>query len=108
MLGRPSSSRSREQPRNPASRGDTRAFVDCVGTAWTVTEVQPLVDVSTRWMLQPHPERRGGWLLFESDEGERRRLAPFPADWRTISDFELERWCMRALGRAADRRRRDD
>ena len=108
MLGRPSPTWSLERAQGPASRGDTRAFTDCVGTGWTVTEVQPLVDVATTWLLQPYPERRGGWLLFESDEGERRRLAPFPADWREISDFELERWCMRALARPGESRRQDD
>lgn len=40
--------------------------------------------------------RRGGWLVFESSEGEKRRLAPYPPDWRTMSAFEIERWCMRA------------
>lgn len=108
MLGRPSPSWTLETAKGPASRGESRAFIDCVGTSWTVTEVQPLLDLSTTWLLQPHPERRGGWLLFESDEGERRRLAPFPSDWRTISDFELERWCMRALERPDELRRRDD
>ena len=108
MHGGPSPSWSPERALVAASRGDTRAFIDCVGTGWTVTEVRPLVDLSSTWLLQPHPERRSGWLLFESDEGERRRLAPFPADWRAITDFELERWCMRALARPGERRRHDD
>jgi hypothetical protein len=103
--------------RTPVSHGLTResaeqaprVLVDCVGTEWAVTEVRPLIDVSTAGLFQPHPERRQGWLLFESTDGERRRLAPYPTDWRTVSDFELERWCMRALraGPGESRRRRD-
>ena len=73
-----------------------RVLRDCVGTEWVVTEVRPLVDVGRMGRYQPHPERRQGWLLFEADDGERRRLAPYPADWRTVTNFELERWCMRA------------
>jgi len=34
--------------------------------------------------------------VFESDEGEKRRLVPYPPDWRTMSEFEIARWCMRA------------
>ncbi|HYD55195.1 MAG TPA: hypothetical protein VEA99_21340 [Gemmatimonadaceae bacterium] len=83
--------------RSEAARSAPRRFVDCVGTAWTVTEIRPILDVAAIGLFQPHPERRSGWLLFESDEGERRRLAPFPTEWRDISQFELERWCMRAL-----------
>ena len=29
-------------------------------------------------------------------EDDKRRLAPYPPDWRTMSTFELERWCMKA------------
>lgn len=86
----------------------SRVLVDCVGTEWAVTEVRPVIDVSTAGLFQPHPERRQGWLLFESSEGERRRLAPYPPDWRAISDFELERWCMRALRAGSGETRRQD
>jgi hypothetical protein len=34
--------------------------------------------------------------VFESGDGDKRRLAPYPPDWRTVSTFELERWCMKA------------
>ena len=40
--------------------------------------------------------RRGNPVVFESSEGAKRRLAPYPPDWRTVSTFELERWCMKA------------
>jgi hypothetical protein len=42
-------------------------------------------------------ERRvGGWLLFQSGDGDRRRLSPYPDNWMEITDWTLERWCMRA------------
>ena len=41
--------------------------------------------------------RRSGWLLFESDAGEKRRLAPYPSDWASVSDFELAHWCAKAV-----------
>ena len=33
-----------------------------------------------------------GWLSFTSASG-RRRLAPFPADWESVPELELERMC---------------
>lgn len=42
------------------------------------------------------PRLAGGWLAFESGE-ERRRLAPIPADWHTLSDDAL-----RSLWREAE------
>lgn len=45
----------------------------------------------------------GGWLAFET-RGEKRRLAPFPADWAEKSDAELEALCARAVSVAPSRR----
>jgi hypothetical protein len=73
----------------------SRAFVDSVGVEWLVREIAtPKLSASLSRLLQSD-RRRGGWLVFEA-EGEKRRLAPYPPDWRTMSVFELERWCMRA------------
>ena len=79
----------------PASRS-TRTFVDSVGVSWTVREVTPLGLSPTFDRLREGAERRRPWLVFESDEGEKRRLVPVPANWRELSDFVIERWCMRA------------
>jgi hypothetical protein len=38
----------------------------------------------------------GGWLAFET-QGEKRRLAPYPADWAEKNDAELEALCGRAI-----------
>jgi hypothetical protein len=74
----------------------SRTYVDNVGVEWTVREIASpgMGDVVAKAL--EHDRRRGGWLVFESVEGEKRRLAPYPPDWRTISAFELERWGMRA------------
>ena len=51
--------------------------------------------VSPQWAL--------GWLAFET-RGDKRRLAPFPADWFRRSDSELEQLCANAQ-RVGQRRR---
>ena len=74
----------------------TRTFTDSVGLEWTVVEIaNPAMPPSLEKILKGD-RRASGWLAFKATDGERRRLAPYPADWRDISDFELERWCMRA------------
>lgn len=73
-----------------------RSFVDSVGVEWSVREISSPSLSGTLAKLLEHDRRRGGWLVFESDEGEKRRLTPYPPDWRTMTAFEIERWCMRA------------
>jgi hypothetical protein len=93
--------------RSPVAPSSTpRFFTDSSGTAWTIYEIQPADVVGGANLFLPHPERRGGWLLFESEHGERRRLAPFPPDWRNVSTYEIERWCMRATPVVAKENRR--
>lgn len=73
----------------------SRQYVDSCGVEWTVREIATTT-LSTVTRVFEHDRRRSGWLVFESVDGEKRRLAPYPPDWRTISTFELERWCMKA------------
>ena len=75
---------------------NTRSFTDAVGVEWVVREIGSPKMTQTLAKLLEHDRRSGGWLVFESNEGEKRRLAPYPPDWRTVSTFELERWCMKA------------
>jgi hypothetical protein len=84
-------------------------FSDTEGLRWTVSEI-PRLDYSERLMsLLPHPERRGGWLLFESSEGERRRLAPVPLEWRALPAIVLERHlAVAARAGSNEHRRRTD
>ena len=75
---------------------NTRSFTDTVGIEWSVREIGSPKMTQTLAKLLEQDRRSGGWLVFESNEGEKRRLAPYPPDWRTMSTFELERWCMKA------------
>jgi hypothetical protein len=74
----------------------SRVFVDAVGLEWTVREIASPTLTGAMAKLLANERRKGGWLVFESSEGEKRRLTPYPPDWRTMSAFEIERWCMRA------------
>jgi len=84
-------------------------FTDSNGTRWNVLEIARL-DFSERLMaLLPHPERRQGWLLFESELGERRRFTPVPNDWRKLDSQALERCLGDAIrANAGELRRRSD
>ena len=74
----------------------SRSFTDSVGVDWTVREIGSPTLTETLAKVLKADRRRSGWLVFESSEGDKRRLAPYPPDWRTGSMFELERWCMKA------------
>ncbi|HEY2374333.1 MAG TPA: hypothetical protein VGH98_00030 [Gemmatimonadaceae bacterium] len=84
-------------------------FTDFSGTLWMVSEIARL-DYSERLMaMLPHPERRQGWLLFESEHGERRRLAPIPDDWRALTSSALDQCLQQAVtATATEGRRRSD
>ena len=83
----------------------SRTFRDSVGLTWEVHLVEPVLrsQRADSWLDKLDPraesasrERRRPWLVFESTEGEKRRLVPIPDDWTTCTDFEIERWCMKA------------
>jgi hypothetical protein len=79
-----------------------REFVDDVGTMWRVWDTHPVAASTLRTVS---PSYAGGWLTFES-EGERRRLAPIPAEWEMATRDLMMHWCARALlARAPDRER---
>jgi hypothetical protein len=74
----------------------SRSFTDEGGIEWEVREIaNAMMPASLEKLLGPD-RRRSGWLAFQSTGGERRRLAPYPADWETVTDFEIIRWCARA------------
>ena len=74
----------------------SRSFTDSVGVNWTVREIGSPTLTQTLAKVLKSDRRRSGWLVFESTDGDKRRLAPYHPDWRTVSMFELERWCMKA------------
>jgi len=73
-----------------------REFTDSLGTTWTVREIAPGPMPEKLEQLLGKDRRRGGWLLFLSENGEKRRLTPVPEVWAGASDSDLESWCMRA------------
>jgi hypothetical protein len=101
-----------------------REFIDESGRLWTVWDVRPeLVERRLRNAGPPvgmrerriHARRRAlipsgmaqGWLAFESDDGDRRRLAPIPnvpRAWSEASDRELRVWCAMAQPMPRSRR----
>jgi hypothetical protein len=81
-----------------ASKPLPRAFTDSFGAVWTVREITPGPMPEKLSQLLGPDRRRGGWLLFISEQGEKRRLAPVPEGWRGLSERELEACCMRARG----------
>lgn len=75
----------------------SREFTDSHGVAWNVWSVTPTEMSSALTRLSGLAgERRVPWLVFQSSEGEKRRLVPIPDEWLECDDFTLERWAMRA------------
>ena len=81
----------------------TREFVDGLGVRWAVREIIPEPRTTLHRTLLTRPGYENGWLSFRCAVMA-CRIAPFPENWRHISDFELERWCMKARDRARIRR----
>ena len=62
---------------------------------WLVTEISdPALRAISSDRLRM-PEYKSGWLLFQSD-ATKKRLAPYPDDWRSFSPTDLEKLCARA------------
>ena len=76
-----------------------REFTDSNGVHWTVREIIPEMRATDRRTMLTRPGYENGWLSFRCEELN-CRIAPFPAAWRTISEYELERWCMKARAAA--------
>ena len=72
-----------------------REFRDVNGVEWRVWATVPAASALVRVNYGTLGSLEAGWLTFECAEG-RKRLAPFPSDWDSLSDAELERWCSEA------------
>lgn len=70
-------------------------FKDSRGVEWLVTEISDPAMRSLQTDRLRMPEFQGGWLLFQSDD-TKKRLAPFPDDWRSFGPAEMERLCAKA------------
>jgi hypothetical protein len=87
------------------SESSERRFTDARGTRWSVREIIPESMSTAPRVALARPEYSDGWLLFQS-EGEKRRLAPYPRDWRDLPEGGLESLCDRAHPVALDARAR--
>lgn len=73
-----------------------REFRDEAGVDWVVFLTARSV---ARDQHLPE-EYREGWLAFESGHGEKRRLAPVPKNWESLTDQELTALCGNATPQA--------
>lgn len=67
-------------------------FTDGTGRSWRVWQTVPRL---TKLFSARAPDWADGWLTFES-EGEKRRLAPVPSGWESLSPGRLELLCQMA------------
>lgn len=71
-----------------------RHFRDKAGVEWEVFLTARRSDAVSRGQFLPEAYREG-WLVFDSSH-EKRRLAPVPADWETLSNEALAELCAKA------------
>lgn len=86
-----------------------RQFVDDTGATWAVWDVRPAaagqvlarIPAPARPVRGPIPDLdralADGWLCFESS-AEKRRLAPIPTGWDSLSAADLAKLCESAPG----------
>ncbi len=88
-----------------------REFHDAAGAKWRVWDVYPQFLDRRASQDRRDPGRDGderradlsrihvspglaeGWLCFERDDEEKRRLAPIPRDWVVASERQLSEYC---------------
>lgn len=58
-------------------------MTDLEGRLWRVWDTRPEKPQLVR------PGYENGWLSFETDDGEKRRLVPFPAEWFAMDEAAL-------------------
>jgi len=76
-----------------------RHFRDEAGVDWKVFLTARGSDAVSREHSLPEAFREG-WLVFESPR-EKRRLAPIPANWESLSNEALAALCTRAVTQTA-------
>lgn len=76
---------------------ETRSFLDDDGVRWEVREINDLSHAVIPTRQLHRPEFAGGWLLFTSALGARRRLAPVPGLWTDATEALLRSWCGGAM-----------
>ena len=69
-------------------------FTDSDGVRWEVRAI-PAPVLQAGNPSAAFGEYAHGWLLFSS-EHLKKRLTGYPENWRTLTPYELEKWCWRA------------
>ncbi len=71
-----------------------RDFIDANGRLWHVWEVPPEQLIARARPGTYAGDFEGGWLAFESGDGdERRRLPGYPREWRDMTNDRIEGLC---------------
>ena len=70
-------------------------FRDADGIEWTITEIAASALAALPRASLRHPEFKDGWLLFQSAR-LRKRLAPYPKEWQSLTAEELSELCSQA------------
>ena len=82
----------------PSGPERIRRFADAAHEQWTAWEVEiEYVAENAARLHYLAPELAEGWVAFESERGERRRLAPVPEGWYHASDAHLVELLARAV-----------
>jgi hypothetical protein len=84
-------------------RRAVREIRDAAGVGWVVFLIARGSQAAARDHSLPE-EFRDGWLVFESETGEKRRLGPPPENWESLTDGQLEVLRSRATPHLARRR----
>src|SRR5688572_27657218 len=92
----PDSNQAGNTSGTPPGQPLPREFTDSLGATWSVREIHPGPMPPKLSQMLGEDRRRTGWLLFMSEKGEKRRLAPVPSGWAGLSQEELEAYCKRA------------
>ena len=87
-----------------------REFQDVNGRRWEAWDIYPASVTPRRSSGFNLPEElRDGWLAFQTDDGESRRLAPIPGTWPVLSEtdlaglLDLAKLIPRSVGRGSSR-----
>ncbi len=67
-------------------------FTDRAGKSWRVWHTAPK---AAELLTTLPPDWKAGWLTFECED-DKRRLAPFPANWEALPRSRLELLCRMA------------
>lgn len=88
----PAAAERRKEERRAASAASAAAYT---GIERRMTPSRRRISFPLGFAVQRGYEN--GWLCFESEQGEKRRLVPIPDSWERASSEQLWRWCMLAI-----------